>query len=77
MTRRVVAFFACSFLSVSASYPALAREADGMIEEIDPEDASMRLADGSTYLLPADFDYGVVRPGMQAVVVYELVGQPA
>ncbi|KQQ91146.1 DUF1344 domain-containing protein [Aureimonas sp. Leaf324] len=71
MTRRVVAFFACSFLSVSASYPAAAREVDGTIERIDRDDASLELSDGATYQLPETFDYTAVRPGMQVVVVYE------
>ncbi|MBB3935014.1 DUF1344 domain-containing protein [Aureimonas phyllosphaerae] len=71
MTRRVVAFFACSFLSVSASYPAAAREVDGTIERIDREDETLKLSDGVTYQLPEIFDYSAVRPGMQVVVVYE------
>ncbi len=71
MTRRVVAFFACSFLSVSATYPAAALETGGTIEAIDRDDASLKLSDGATYALPETFDYSAVRPGMEVVVVYE------
>jgi hypothetical protein len=71
MTRRVVAFFACSFLSVSATYPAAARETGGTIEAIDRDEASLKLSDGATYKLPEAFDYTAVRPGMEVVVVYE------
>ncbi|WP_279481560.1 DUF1344 domain-containing protein [Aureimonas sp. SK2] len=71
MTRRVVAFFACSFLSVSATYPAAALETGGTIEAIDRDDASIKLSDGATYRLPEAFDYSVVRPGMEVVVVYD------
>ncbi|RIY03385.1 DUF1344 domain-containing protein [Aureimonas flava] len=71
MTRRVVAFFACSFLSVSATYPAAAVETGGTIEAIDRDEASLTLSDGATYRLPDAFDYAVVRPGMEVVVVYD------
>ncbi len=71
MTRRVVAFFACSFLTVSASYPAAALETGGTIEAIDRDDALLKLSDGATYRLPDSFDYAAVRPGMEVVVVYD------
>lgn len=71
MTRRVVAFFACSFLTVSMSIPAVAEETGGVVEGIDRDSASLRLTDGTIYRLSADFDYGSVKPGMQVHMLYE------
>lgn len=71
MVRRVVAFFACSFLSVSMTIPAIAEETGGVVEQVDREQASLTLTDGTTYLLPAEFDFAAVRPGMEVLVVYE------
>ncbi|MCK5931269.1 Protein of unknown function [Fulvimarina manganoxydans] len=71
MTRRIIAFFATSFLSVAMTIPAFADEADGVIVDIDSERSELRLSDGETYLLPDDFDYGAVKPGMAVVVIYD------
>ena len=78
MTRRIIAFFATSFLSVAMTIPAFANEADGVIVDIDSERSQLRLSDGQTYLLPEDFDYGAVKPGMAVVVIYdEAQGYPS
>ncbi len=71
MTRRVVAFFACSFLTVSISIPAVAEETGGVVEGIDRDSASLKLTDGTIYRLPTGFDYASVKPGMQVHMLYE------
>jgi len=73
MTRKIIAFFACSFLSVAINIPAMAEEVSGTIETIDEEDASLTLDDGITYQLPSEFDYAAVRPGMHVVMIYDEV----
>lgn len=73
MTKKIIAFFACSFLSVAMNIPALAEEVSGTIEAIDEEKASLTLDDGTTYELPGEFDYEAVRPGMQVVMIYHEV----
>ncbi|MEX6508289.1 DUF1344 domain-containing protein [Jiella sp. M17.18] len=49
----------------------MARESDGVIEDIDMEHATIRLSDGEIYEVPSDFDFGAVAPGMQVVVIYD------
>ena len=71
MTRRILAFFATSFLSVAMTIPAMASEVDGVIEEIDAERAELRLRDGGIYQLPDHFDYSAVAPGMAVVLIYD------
>ncbi|TFF24962.1 DUF1344 domain-containing protein [Jiella endophytica] len=71
MTRRILALFASSFLTVAMSIPAVAEETDGVIESIDQERAELRLSDGQIYHLPPDFDYDAVVQGMMVVVIYD------
>ncbi|MEF2070435.1 DUF1344 domain-containing protein [Consotaella aegiceratis] len=71
MAKRIVAFFACSFLSVALTIPALAQETAGRVVEIDQANAMLRLEDGSIYLLPPEFDYAAVEPGMEVYVIYD------
>nr|WP_245413564.1 DUF1344 domain-containing protein [Mangrovicella endophytica] len=68
-----MAFFACSFLSVSVTIPAKAEESAGTIEAIDKDRALITLDDGNVYELPGEFDYAAVEPGMQVVVIYDEV----
>ncbi|MCE7027514.1 DUF1344 domain-containing protein [Jiella avicenniae] len=71
MTRRILALFASSFLTVAMSIPAMAEETDGVIESIDPEHAQLRLSDGQVYNLPPDFDYDAIAKGMIVVLIYD------
>ncbi|WAJ27305.1 DUF1344 domain-containing protein [Antarcticirhabdus aurantiaca] len=71
MTRKIIAFFACSFLSVSMNIPAKAEEASGTVSEIDEERSLLVLDDGSTFELPHAFDYEAVKPGMQVLVLLD------
>ncbi|MCQ0989054.1 DUF1344 domain-containing protein [Jiella sp. LLJ827] len=75
MTRRILAFFASSFLTVALSIPAMAAESDGVIESIDPERSQIKLSDGEVYDLPPDFDYGAIAQGMMVVVIYDEADQ--
>ncbi|MEF2552431.1 DUF1344 domain-containing protein [Aurantimonas sp. A2-1-M11] len=70
MSRQILAFFATSFLTVAMTIPAMAEEVDGTIETIDRERAQLRLSDGVTYRLPEYFDYDVVTPGMDVVLIF-------
>ncbi|MBP0616621.1 DUF1344 domain-containing protein [Jiella mangrovi] len=71
MTRRILALFASSFLTVAMSIPAMARETDGVIESIDRDRSELRLSDGEIYHLPPDFDYEAVAQGMMVVLIYD------
>ncbi len=71
MTRRVVAFFACSILSVSMSISAQAEETGGVVDKVDREKAALKLTDGSVYLLPEDVPAEAIRPGMQVHIIHE------
>lgn len=73
MTRRIVAFFASSFLLVSITIPSMAEEAAGVVETVDRESTRLTLSDGTSYLLPSEFDYGAVHPGMRVHVIFDLV----
>ncbi|RFC64568.1 DUF1344 domain-containing protein [Fulvimarina endophytica] len=72
MSRRIVAFFASSFLSVAMSIPASAVEADGVVIEVNEESEQLQLSDGQVYDLPKNFDYAAVSPGMPVHVIYHL-----
>ncbi|MBO0903561.1 DUF1344 domain-containing protein [Jiella sonneratiae] len=71
MTRRILALFASSFLTVALTIPAMAEETDGVIESIDREHAQLRLSDGEIYNLPPDFDYEAIAQGMTVVLIYD------
>ena len=71
MTRRILALFASSFLTVAMSIPAMAEETDGVIESIDPEHSQLRLSDGQIYNLPPDFNYDAIAQGMAVVLIYD------
>lgn len=71
MTRKILAFFATSFLTVAMTIPSMAREVDGTIEAIDRERAQLKLSDGKTYDLPDHFDYDAVQPGMSVVLIFD------
>lgn len=71
MDRRVVAIFACSFLSVSPSLPALAEEAGGIVEQVDETGKQLTLIDGSRFELTSAVDVSALRPGMLIHVIYE------
>ena len=72
MSRRIVAFFASSFLSVAMSIPASAIETEGYVLEVNEENGQLQLSDGQTYDLPDNFDYRAVMPGMPVHVIYDV-----
>ncbi|WP_224003568.1 DUF1344 domain-containing protein [Aureimonas sp. SA4125] len=72
MTRQIIAFFASSFLCVALTIPARAEEKSGVIAAIDREGSLLTFADGTTYVLPGEFDYDAVAPGMEVHVIFDL-----
>lgn len=76
MSRRIVAFFASSFLCVAMTIPANAVEAEGFVLDVNEESEQLQLSDGRTYDLPENFDYRAITPGMPVHVIYdEATGQ--
>jgi len=71
MTRQIIAFFASSFLCVALTIPSKAEEKTGTIATIDRDAALLTFADGTTYVLPGEFDYEAVQPGMEAHVILD------
>lgn len=71
VTRKILAFFATSFLTVAMTIPSMAEEVDGTIESIDRERAQLKLSDGLIYDLPDHFDYEAVRAGMSVVLIFD------
>lgn len=71
MTKKIIALFASSFLMVSMTIPAVAEEATGTIQKIDENSSTITLDDGNTYVLPGEFDYQSIQPGMEVHVIYD------
>ena len=71
MTRRIVAFFACSVLSVSMSISAQAEETGGVVDKVDHEGEVLKLSDGQVYLLPKELGVEAIRPGMEVHIIHE------
>jgi len=71
MTRKIIAFFASSVLSVALTIPAKAEEKTGIVAAIDPDASLLTFADGTTYVLPGAFNYAAVEPGMVAHVIID------
>ena len=72
MTRQIIAFFASSFLCVALTIPARSEEKSGIIAAIDKDSSLLTFADGSTYVLPGEFDYDAVTTGMEVHVIFDL-----
>ena len=71
VTKQIIAFFASSFLCVALTIPARSEEKSGVIAAIDRDSAMLTFADGSTYVLPGEFDYDAVAPGMEVHVIFD------
>jgi Protein of unknown function (DUF1344) len=74
VTRQIIAFFASSFLCVALTIPARSEEKSGVIAAIDRDSALLTFADGTSYVLPGEFDYDAVTPGMEVHVIFDLSG---
>jgi len=74
MTRRIVALFACSALSVSLNISAQAEETGGVVETVDRERAALELNDGTRYLLSQDLQVEAIQPGMMVHIIHEPIG---
>ena len=53
---------------------AMAEDAEGVIERIDPSNFTMTLEGGATYKLPEAFDISLIGPGMRVAIAYDVVG---
>lgn len=71
MTRQIIAFFASSFLCVALTIPAKSEEKSGVIAAIDKDSSLLTFADGTSYILPGEFDYDAIHPGMEAHVILD------
>ncbi|KTQ97671.1 hypothetical protein NS226_03155 [Aureimonas ureilytica] len=71
MTRRIVALFACSALSVSMNISAQAEESGGVVEKVDHERSALKLNDGTSYLLSHDIQVEAITPGMMVHIIHE------
>ena len=72
MTRRIIAFFACSVISVGLNIPAQAEETTGVVGNVNEDDAKLELTDGSVYLLPKILEASTILPGMEVHLIYEM-----
>jgi Cu/Ag efflux protein CusF len=70
MRKLMIAASAATLLAVS-SMAALAAEANGKIQSIDPTAGTVTLADGTTYQLPAQFDAASLQVGEQVTITYD------
>jgi Protein of unknown function (DUF1344) len=54
---------------------ALADEIEGKIASVDEGKQTLKLADGSVYKLPGEFDYSVIEKDMNVTIVYDVSGE--
>jgi hypothetical protein len=70
MRKLMIAASAAAMLAAS-TMAALAAEAKGTIQSIDPAAGTVTLADGSTYTLPAEFDAASLKVGQDVTITYD------
>ncbi len=70
MRKLMMAAGAAAMLAAS-TVAALAAEASGTIQSVDVAAATVTLADGSTYKLPAQFDAASLQVGQDVTITYE------
>jgi hypothetical protein len=70
MRKLMIAASAAAMLAAS-SFAALAEEAKGTIQAIDPAAGTVTLADGQTFKLPAEFDAASLQVGQDVTITYE------
>jgi len=69
MRKLMMAVGAATILAVS-TLPGLADEVTGVIQEINERGNTLKLQDGSEYLLPATFSPDTVKIGDTVVITY-------
>jgi len=62
---------AASFLALATSM-ALADEATGTIQSVDPQSMTVTLEDGTAYTLPADFDASTIQAGDTVTITFSV-----
>ncbi len=70
MRKLMIATSAAVMLAAS-TFAALAAEASGKIQAIDPSAGTVTLADGKTYTLPAEFDAASLQVGQDVTITYD------
>lgn len=53
---------------------AFAAEAEGQVKSIDKDKATITLDNGKSYKLPGEFDVDNIKPGMDVLLAYDVVG---
>ncbi|WP_378943919.1 DUF1344 domain-containing protein [Mesorhizobium sp. ANAO-SY3R2] len=53
---------------------ALAAEAEGKIKSVDKDKSVITLDNGKSYKLPGEFDVDNIKPGMDILIAYDVVG---
>ena len=64
-------FIATLFAAVVAVGPALAADADGTVQKVDPAEMTIQLDDGKTYKLPPEMDITAVEEGAEVFIAYD------
>jgi Cu/Ag efflux protein CusF len=70
MRKLMIAAGAAAML-VASTVAALAAEATGTIQSIDPGAGTVTLADGQVFKLPAAFDAAALQVGADVTITYE------
>lgn len=53
---------------------AFAAEAEGQVKSVDKDKAIITLDNGKSYKLPGEFDVDNIKPGMDVLLAYDVVG---
>jgi Cu/Ag efflux protein CusF len=62
------------FAALMISSAAIAAEAEGQIQSIDPDNLTITLDNGKTYKLPGEFQLDAIKEGMEILLAYDVVG---
>ena len=71
MMRKIMVAASAVALLAASTMAALASEASGKIQSVDPAAGTVTLADGNTYTLPQDFDAASLQVGQDVTITYE------
>ncbi len=69
--RKITIAASAAAMLAALTMAALAAEAKGTIQSIDPAAGTVTLSDGNTYTLPQDFDAASLQVGQDVTVTYE------
>ncbi len=71
MMRKIMVAASAVALLAASTMAALAAEASGKIQSVDPAAGTVTLADGNTYMLPQNFDAASLQVGQGVTITYE------